>query len=259
MLSSTLFPVKEVPATMVNEKGELNHIGSTGYKFIVREDTEQVLSCMTDEYRMVTNKELTDVATPILEKHNAVLTEAISLGDGQKTVYKWKIPDIKIKIAEDDIMNPEIIIKNSYDGSLQVHILAGAFRLVCSNGMIIGVTLGHKNYKHSINNINLDHMDEAVEKTIDHSIEVGSEFEFLANTVLDDRDIVRLVELFPSQMSEFLVQYLIANRPSDYWGLLNAATFLATHHMKRHYQSTHNLETKIFPNIKKWADKAAQA
>ena len=147
MLSNTLFPVKEIPAVFTNDNIWNKN---TGHKFIIREDTEQVLSCMTDEYRMVTNKELTDVATPILEKHNAVLTEAISLGDGQKTVYKWKIPGIKIKIAEDDIMNPEIIIKNSYDGSLQVHILAGAFRLVCSNGMIIGVTLGHKNYKHNI-------------------------------------------------------------------------------------------------------------
>ena len=56
-------------------------------------------------------------------------------------------------------MHPEIIIKNSYDGSLQVHILAGAFRLVCSNGLIIGITLGKKNYRHFQNNSNLDKLE----------------------------------------------------------------------------------------------------
>jgi len=261
IIDSTLFPVKEYPANFAfNSEAGISDVKiDTGYKFIVREDTNKVLSCMTDEYRMITNEELINTAMPILKKHNALITEAISLGDGQKTVYKWTIPGITIKVAEDDIMNPEIIIKNSYDGSLQVHILAGAFRLVCSNGLIIGVILGQKNYKHSVNNVNLDYLDEAIAKTIDYSINVGKEFELLANTVLNDKDIVKLIELFPSQMSEFLVQYLIANKPKDYWGLLNAATYLATHKMKRHYQSTHKLESQIFPNIKKWANTAAQA
>ena len=40
---------------------------------------------------------------------------------------------------------------------------------------------------------------------------MGDKFEMLSNTKLDDRDILKLVELFPSQMSEFLVEYLIAN------------------------------------------------
>ena len=164
---------------------------------------------------------------------------------------------MKIKIAEDDMLNPEIIIKNSYDGSLQVHILAGAFRLVCSNGMVIGITLGQKNYKHSVNNKNLDFLDEAIENTINYSLSAGEEFEMLANTLLNEKDIVKLVQLFPSQMSEYLVQYLIANKPKDYWGLLNTATYLASHKMNRYYQSTHKLEQEIFPNVKKWAIKAA--
>ena len=54
MLQNAKFPVKEMPATMVNEKGELNHIGDTGYKFIVREDTGDVLSCMSDNYKLIT-------------------------------------------------------------------------------------------------------------------------------------------------------------------------------------------------------------
>ena len=259
MLTDTLFPIREYPANYAfNQEAGISDVNiDTGHKFIVREDTNKVLSCMTNEYKVVTNKEIIDTAVPILKKHKAELKEAISLGGGERTVWKWIIPDIKIEVGSGDMLNPEIIIKNSYDGSLQVHILAGAFRLVCSNGLIIGVTLGQTNFKHNVNNKNLENLDEAIEKTINTSIDIGGEFEMLANTVLDERDIFKLVELFPSQMAEYLVQYLIANKPSDYWGLLNTATFLATHKMNRYYKSTHKLEQDIFPNIKKWAAKAA--
>ena len=51
MLQSTLFPVTEVPAVGIPEDGK--EIDSTGYKFIVREDTGKVLSCMTNDYKLV--------------------------------------------------------------------------------------------------------------------------------------------------------------------------------------------------------------
>ena len=59
-LSDTLFPVKEVPAywEQINKnKGNGTSVRemSTAYKFIVREDTGEILSCMTDEYRLITN------------------------------------------------------------------------------------------------------------------------------------------------------------------------------------------------------------
>ena len=261
MITDTLFPVIEVPAVGIPNKVNSKEIDSTGYKFIVREDTGDVLSCMTNEYKMVTNQQIIDIAKPVLKEHKAELVEVVSLGDGQKTVWKWRIPGYTIKISDGDLLNPEIIIKNSYDGSLQVHILAGAFRLVCSNGMVIGITLGQKNYRHSVNNINLnkDKIESVIEKTINHTMDVGKEFEILANTKLNEKHIIKLVELFPFQMSEYLVQYLVANKPSNYWDLLNTSTYLSTHKMKREYQSTHKLETDIYPKIKKWAETAAKA
>ena len=261
MLIDTLFPVKEVPATYsFNEEAGISDVNqNTGYKFIVREDNNKVLSCMTNEYKLVTNKEIIDTAAPLMNKHRAILEESTVLADGQKSVWKWRIPHMTIKVAENDLLNPEIIIKNSYDGSLQVHIMAGAFRIVCSNGLVIGVTLGQKNYKHSVNNKNLDFLDEAIDNTIDYSLSVGKEFELLAETKLDEKHIIKLVEMFPSQMSQFLVEYLVARKPQNYWDLLNAGTFLATHKMRREYQSTHKTEQEIFPSVTKWAKAVAEA
>ena len=239
MLESTLFPVIEVPAVGIPTT-DSKEIDDTGYKFIVREDTGKVLSCMTNDYRLVKNQEIIRAAEPILKQHNAQLKEAISFGDGQQTTWRWIIPDVKIEISKGDLISPEIIIKNSYDGSLQVHILSGAFRLVCSNGMIIG-------------NINLDKLDESIENTIIHARKVGEEFPMLKDKKLKQKHIIKLIELFPSTMSEFITQYLIANKPKNYWDLFNVATYINTHKMNRKYNSTHQLESRIYPNISTWA------
>ena len=89
MLTETLFPVKEVPAV-----GQLFGEGlkeKTGYKFIIREDTGEVLSCMTDEYKLVTNQEIIKTAEPILKGCGATLREAKVLQDGKKTQWKYVI------------------------------------------------------------------------------------------------------------------------------------------------------------------------
>lgn len=258
MINETLFPVKEIPAyyeIMTKNKGNGSSCREmeTPYKFIVREDNNKVLSCMTNDYKLVSNKEIIDVAAPILKKHKAELKEAVTFADGQKTIWKWIIPDVKIKVGEGDLLNPEIIIKNSYDGSLQVHILGGAFRLVCSNGLIIGVKMGSENFKHNKNNINLDNLDKKIYNTIENTHKMSHKFKLLSDTKLKENHTLKLIELFPTQMSEYLVDYLVAQKPKTYWDLLNVATYLTSHKMKRSYQSTHKLESLLFNNVVKWA------
>ena len=73
-LMDTLFSIKEVPIfkdVVTHNLGTHDKNGRSGYKFIVREDTGQILSCMTDDYKVVTNKELIDTAIPILKNYDA--------------------------------------------------------------------------------------------------------------------------------------------------------------------------------------------
>ena len=57
-LSQTYFPVKEVPAVFQDTHLSLDFNKDTGHKFIVRDETGDILSCMTDEYKLVTNQEV---------------------------------------------------------------------------------------------------------------------------------------------------------------------------------------------------------
>ena len=74
MLSETQFPVKEVPAIGIPTELDSKEIDSTGHKFIVREDTGEVLSCMTDEYKFITNEKIFSYANPMIKKSEIYLS-----------------------------------------------------------------------------------------------------------------------------------------------------------------------------------------
>ena len=250
---SSLFPVKE--DIIYTKNGD-----ESGYKFIMREDTDDILSCMTKEYKLVSNSEVWEAANPILNEMGAVLTEENIFSNGARTSWTWKIPDVKVKITRGDELNPQITIRNSYDGSFQLGILSGAFRLLCSNGLILGNILSHKVNRHSIYNTNLDKIDKSIKDTVDMMENVFvKELPVLVKTKTKPKDIQKLVKLFPDFTMDALTQYLLGNKINNFWDLLNAATWVSTHTMKRNYESTHKLESRIYPSITKWANQAAKA
>ena len=77
----------------------------------------------------------------------------------------------------------------------------------------------------------------------------------LRNKISNWRDAKKIIV----QGSLDMTKYLVGQNPQTYWDLLNCATFLVTHHMKRNYETTHQLEHSIYPRISKWANNVARA
>ena len=258
-MSETLFPVTEVPAigvpqTLSDERQLGQEIDDTGYKFIVREDNGEILSCMTTDYRLVTNKSLIDVASPILKEEGATLREASVYNEGKKTVWRWTFPKTKIDIGNGDMVCPEVCIINSYDGSAEIQARSGAYRLVCENGLIIGVVLSRTKNKHIVWNDNLDKIDEMIQSTILATKDVlVTSLPLLKETNIRKAHIKKVISMLPTYAMESLTQYLIAHNPKNYWDLLNALTYIATHHMQRDRGATLKLENEIYPSIIKLA------
>ena len=253
-MSETLFPVHEVPAIGVPSELDSKEIDSTGYKFIVRQDTGEILSCMTTDYKLVTNKSLIDVASPILSKEGAMLREASVYNDGKKTVWRWTFPKTQIDIGNGDMVCPEVCIINSYDGSAEIQARSGAYRLVCSNGLIIGGVLSRTKNKHIVWNDNLDKIDEMIQSTILATKDVLiTSLPLLKETNIRKAHIKKVISMLPTYAMESLTQYLIAHNPKTYWDLLNALTYISTHHMQRDRGATLKLENEIYPSIIKLA------
>ena len=245
--NNMLFPVKEMPAML-----GLND--NTGHKFIVREDTEQVLSCMSNEYKLVTNQEVFEKSSEVIKEFEGTLTETKIFGNGARARWRYRFPQA-IKVGEDD-MHPEIIMGNSYDGTSQVYMMMGAYRLICSNGMIIGVTFGKFNNRHSVYNPNVKQLDTVLPDMIRTAITaIENDLPELQNIKLNPSDVSKIVELFPEQSIENLVQYLLTNKPDTYWDLLNACTWMSTHILNRKTEATHKLEQNVYKMIKSMSDK----
>jgi len=241
-IKQTLFPVKEKAATLAGME--------TGYKFIVREDTNDVISCVTDKYKLITNKEIMDVALPILKDKGGTLKET-KVFNNARTMWKFRFKDTKVEIAKGDFVNPEVIIRNSYDGSTEVQAMGGAYRLVCSNGMVIGYTIDKKSERHTV--WNEGHNISDVINSVIHSVQTvfDNDFPLMVDTNVKKSHVMKVIKLFPSEAISSFTDHMLKEKPKTYWDLLNAATWTATHAMKRDREATHNLESKIYPLVKK--------
>ena len=250
-LESMMFPIKEAAVTFDTPQGDV----TTDYKLIVREDTNKILSCMTNDYKVVTNEKIINFTEPIVKKRGGLFKEAETFGHGARSVMKWHFPNEKVTVAEDDDLHPEIIIKNSYDGTVGVNVAAGAFRLVCSNGMVIGVVTNEYRNKHSIYNVSLDDLEGIIESTIENTKYLfDEELPTFINKQITERNIMDFIKMFPIQANSIVTQRLIADRPKTFWDLFNVGTNVLTHHMNRDSESTHSIEGRLYPTIKTWAN-----
>ena len=258
MLEKVMFPVKEVPAIWadLNNGNILNK--NTGHKFIIRKDTGQILSCMTNEYKLVKNETIINKAKPIIESNNGVLKEVRSFGDGNRMFTKWEFPDHKVKLSKSDVMSPEIVIANSYNGVVGVNIIAGAFRLICSNGAVIGIIAKKYTNRHLKSNVSLDNLDSVIEDTMNKTkLVFKDEFPILMETKIKENHIIKFLEMFPIQTNEIVTQKLITDKPKSFWDLFNVGTDVLTHNVNRNVQAVHSVENQLYPKIKRMALKEA--
>ncbi|MBC8146728.1 MAG: DUF932 domain-containing protein [Bacteroidetes bacterium] len=258
LLEASLFPVIEQPCPHPYYKHDGWETQPTGYKYIMREDTAEIISCKTDEYMLVPNKRIIDSITPTVEELNGKLVDVSMFGNA-RTIYRYRFPQ-EIGI-EDDVIHPEILIKNSYDGSVGIHILAGAFRLVCSNGMVIGTIVKEINSKHLVHNKNIEVLEESIDLTLKMLIDlmdkaVGS---LMSVQPVNPNHIKKVVEMFPQRMSDYVIQQMVQNKPKNYWDLINTATYVCTHIMNRNAETTHKLEANLFDKIRKLAGVTGKA
>ncbi|MBU2685674.1 MAG: DUF945 domain-containing protein [Gammaproteobacteria bacterium] len=145
----------------------------------------------------------------------------------------------------------KIIIKNSYDGTIGVNIMAGAFRLVCLNGMIIGKIFSELSNRHLETNDALKELNLLIEQTIEKSnLYITKNIMSLSELEVTDRGhILKTVQMFPLKAQDRMIEYLQRNKINTYWDLLNSATWVATHVLSRNIEATHKLEEQVFANI----------
>ncbi len=147
-LAAASFPeVSEVPVSW----GEINLQRADKYKAIVNSEIGKVFSIVSQDYKLIRHEDaiqqIEDVINefPELGKYN-VKTEFYKEGARMRRNYCFK--EIFVEIATRDTVNPELQLFNSYDTSWALFVLLGAFRLICTNGLVVGKKFLHLRKRH---------------------------------------------------------------------------------------------------------------
>lgn len=123
-----------------------------GYKAICDPVNNLVYAIVSDEYKLVQHQEVLDSVQEIVKAHPEWGTPERTVWlspNGARKKAVWRFPEIEFEIKTGDIVNPTIVAFSSFDTTLAQTITLGGFRLVCSNGMVIGKILAEYKRKHT--------------------------------------------------------------------------------------------------------------
>ena len=116
---------------------------------IVRDDTNTVLSVMGSDYTAFNTAQTFAVADILMAQNNLELTRAIET-DGGKRIMVEMMGQEERTISRDTVRETYQII-DSFDGSKKFNIRFGFFRLICTNGLMIGEATTQLGVRHTKN------------------------------------------------------------------------------------------------------------
>lgn len=111
-------------------------------KAIVRTDTDEVLSVVSDSYYTLKHKDAITEAEGALDVFGErELVKVKSTRNGARIYVEYLFPETKVDIGDGDDICLRLIATNSYDRSARFGFMLGAYRYVCQNGAVSGLSL----------------------------------------------------------------------------------------------------------------------
>jgi phage/plasmid-like protein (TIGR03299 family) len=123
--------------TLMGESGLIN-TSLPGQRLIMRDDTYQGLAVVGSRYTPVTNADAFAIADNARDL-GATFAHAGSLDHSRKTFLTMDLPEARVRIGGKDVVDFGIVIRTSHDGSGSISGEISGKRLVCMNGMTVGI------------------------------------------------------------------------------------------------------------------------
>ena len=136
----------------------------TRYDALYRRDDGSQLSVVSRDYKLITHRQVVDFVHHALRDYGITykVQKSEVASNGAKMFHHIRLPDYKFNAAGDgrgnntaldgtakkDLFIPTLIVRNSYDKSSSCDIDYGGYRMVCSNGMVVGVRIERVNIIH---------------------------------------------------------------------------------------------------------------
>jgi len=140
---SPFAPVELQPLQRTNGKGS-----SRQAVVLEPEGEAKEVGIVSQDYRLVKNSEVVQVAEDLLGRTGIPVEEHQTLWNGKKFRQRYLLTQTTGEVKVGDVVACTLDAINSYDGSTTFGLEFNAVRLVCSNGMILSFMLGGFRFKH---------------------------------------------------------------------------------------------------------------
>lgn len=224
------FPVKLVPIYTAEVAGVKPILKK---KAVMREDTGGVLGVVSDNYALLPHADVVEGFRKVLG--NSEYQEKIQVTKGgARLFYTVKIPSVQVEVRPGDFVSLQIIAQNSYDGSNNFSVMFGAFRLVCSNGMIIGKRFVNLRARHigARMSVHVEDLQKHVGALTDQFKESLPAMQKM--TQVSAKDMFDPKELgLPAYIAKQAENDFHHQTDMSVWGWYNAFTAAITHNMKK--------------------------
>ncbi|MEQ8526076.1 DUF932 domain-containing protein [Gracilimonas sp.] len=246
------FPVVERVVAVDNAKTPLIDIQDqdsflpNGYKAIVREDTNEVISIVRDSYKIVTNSELIDQLLRQLATcgHSFRIDPSHSFVSNERMRLQITFPELKLRDQESEIAL-SAFIHNSYDQSEGVRFYFGAIRAICSNGMVFGQVLS-KYYSRHTKGFSFENLGEKLTEAREYFPEIQERINRLEVLRVDEQLVENISEKISKRLAQEAIDEQEIGRISQ-WMLLNRLTNRISHEMEPHVQARYQDKvSKVF-------------
>jgi len=180
--------------------------------------------------------------------------------DGARLFYNLRFDDNKNKIGG-EIIAPQIVMINTYDGSAPFDLDLGAYRFVCSNGMRVGNSLQRTKTKHT-SSLNVEDIVKKIELKLNSYTKVFVPFcNALAEYEANQKEGLSIIEgiaeksKFPERHTKKVIEEWNAPRTDvtggrSAWGIYNAFTSVITHQIQTEsFERGHQLGGQIMPSF----------
>lgn len=233
-----------------------------GYKALVNPETEDVFGIVSEDYQLTRHEEMLDVVdraileipefgTPVKNIH------LYDNGGKLRAQYVFKDVDgvIQTGARTGDKLHPQIEVFNSYDLGWSRRISFGAYRLVCTNGLVIGEKILQYQTNHRA-----IFDEEAVKFTIMAAMDKFSDQQGIwqkwVDKVTTPEDYIEVMEALPLANKDVDAIGKVVETSSDlriqdirlktlsYWLFFNILCQYVTHHVESHLKRV-NIEAAM--------------
>ena len=114
------------------------------YKTIVERDTGKLFSIVSKEYKLIRHEQAVDEIEGLIYGNEDLGDPTIKTSfysDGGRMCRRYRFEKVAVEIEPGDNLHPELHLYNSYDVTWPLIVVLGAYRLVCTNGMVVVKTL----------------------------------------------------------------------------------------------------------------------